>query len=175
MPKQQSVQTDRPTDRPTDIAGFRVACMRLYNPLCRSVSLSVGRSVSLSVGRSVTLLFRRFSAFFALLLLPKCSVTFFITAPAHLHATLVAVYLALFTNIWYYLSKKQLWFLEFSALRVGTRQFLDKNIYKSNLNEIYLFIYFKNYQTILINIELNIIYHIIEPYKKHIIYINVYT
>ena len=36
---------------------------------------------------------------FSLLLLPKCIVSVFITAPAHQHATWVAVYPALFQDI----------------------------------------------------------------------------
>ena len=72
---------------------FSVACTRLYNPLCPSVGRSVDRSVGGLVGRSVTLYFF-FNDFISLtsLLLPKWSGP----APAHRHATSVAVYPALF-------------------------------------------------------------------------------
>ena len=67
---------------------------QLYTLLCRSV----GRSVSWSVGRLVPfLLFRRFWAFWAYGSCPDALVTFSSTAPAHPHATRVAVYPALFS------------------------------------------------------------------------------
>ena len=56
----------------------------------------VGPSVGRSVGRSVPfLLFRRFLAFWAYGSCPDALVTFSSTAPAHPHATRVAVYPAL--------------------------------------------------------------------------------
>ena len=64
---------------------FLVACTRLYNPLCSSV------------GRSVTLYFL-FMFLFLWLLLPKWSCDLKYMAPAHPHATLVAVYPALLNN-----------------------------------------------------------------------------
>ena len=62
--------------------------MRLYTPLCR-------RSISRLV---LFLLFRRFWAFWAYSSCPDALVTFSSTAPAHLHATRVAVYPALFSS-----------------------------------------------------------------------------
>ena len=55
--------------------------------------MSVGPSVSQYVGN--TLLFQHFWVVLSLPLLPKCLVSL-ITAPAHLHATLVAVFPAFF-------------------------------------------------------------------------------
>ena len=70
---------------------FLVACTRLYNPLCPSVGRLVGRSVG------HTLLF-----FMILLLWPPCSCPNSLVtskmAPAHLHATSVAMYPALFSD-----------------------------------------------------------------------------
>ena len=68
---------------------FLVADTRLYNPLCLSVGRSVSRSVCRSVCRSVGRSLFAFSAF---------SGIFGITAPAHPHATSVAVYTALFPS-----------------------------------------------------------------------------
>ena len=62
---------------------------RLYSPLCRSVGWSVGPF----------LLFRRFWAFWAYCSCPDALLSFSSTAPAHLHATRVAVYPALFDYI----------------------------------------------------------------------------
>ena len=60
-----------------------------YERLC----LSVHPLVCWSIGN--TMLFWRIQVVIALLFLPKCLVIFFISAPAHLHATLVIVYTAL--------------------------------------------------------------------------------
>ena len=68
---------------------FLVACTRLQP------ALSVGRSVCPSVTLSF---FWRLRAVWGLLRLPNCLVNF-ITAPAHPHATRVAVYPALFMNL----------------------------------------------------------------------------
>ena len=57
--------------------------------------MSVGPSVSQYVGN--TLLFQHFWVVLSLPLLPKCLVSL-ITAPAHLHATLVAVFPAFFLS-----------------------------------------------------------------------------
>ena len=64
--------------------------LRNYDPLCWLVGRSVGPSVAVSF-------FRRLWAVFALLLLPNRLNNLFITAPAHPHATSVAVYKALFS------------------------------------------------------------------------------
>ena len=68
---------------------FLVACTRLYTPLCRSVRRSVGPLVR------HTLLFRRFIAFWPYRSCPNAPETSNM-APAHPHATGVAVYPALF-------------------------------------------------------------------------------
>ena len=64
---------------------FLVACTRLYTPLCPSVGRLVGRS--------------RFTFFYDFILLPHCSCPNGLVtsnmAPAHPHATSVAVYPAL--------------------------------------------------------------------------------
>ena len=70
---------------------FLVACYATLHP-ARSVRWSVSRSV----GWSPFLLFRRFWDFWAFCSCPNALVTFSSTAPAHPHATGVAVYLALF-------------------------------------------------------------------------------
>ena len=74
---------------------FLVARTRLYTPLCRSVGPSVRRSVRRSVRH--TLLFRRFLAFWPYRSCPNAPVTSNM-APAHPHATGVAVYPALFNR-----------------------------------------------------------------------------
>ena len=66
---------------------FLVAC---YATMTRYVGWLVCRSVAVSF-------FRRLWAVFALLLLPNRLNNLFITAPAHPHATSVAVYKALFS------------------------------------------------------------------------------
>ena len=63
--------------------------MRLYIPLCQSIDWSVGRSVPL-------ILFWRFWAFWAYCSCQDALVSFSSTAPAHPHATRVAVYPTLF-------------------------------------------------------------------------------
>ena len=74
---------------------------RLFSRVLRdSTPRYVGRSVDRSVGRSVgrsPFTFRRFWAFWAYGSCPDAQVTFSSTAPAHPHATRVAVYPALFT------------------------------------------------------------------------------
>ena len=87
---------------------FLVACTRLYNPLSLSIRRSVGRLVGWSVGRSVG----HILLFLWLLFLwphgscPKGLVTSNM-APAHPHATSVAVYPALFLNRCYFTKKKE--------------------------------------------------------------------
>ena len=72
---------------------FLVACYATQHP-----AMSVGRSVGRSVSWLVPfLLFWRFWAFWAYCSCPNALVTFSSTAPAHPHATGVAVYPALFT------------------------------------------------------------------------------
>ena len=74
---------------------FLVACYTTLNP-----AMSVRRSVRRLVGRLVPfLLFWRFWAFLAYGSCPDALVTFSSTAPAHPHATWVAVYPALFISI----------------------------------------------------------------------------
>ena len=76
---------------------FLSRATRLYTPLCPSVCRSVGPSVRRSVHRSTchTLFFLFFGGFWYHCSCPNDMVTS-ITAPAHPHATGVAVYPALF-------------------------------------------------------------------------------
>ena len=74
-------------------------CHMLRDSTPRFVCPSVGPSV----GRLVTfLLFRRFWAFWAYGSCPDAPLTFSSTAPAHPHATRVAIYPALFTLHFYF-------------------------------------------------------------------------
>ena len=76
---------------------FKSRATRIYTPLCRSVRWSVGLSVCRSVGRSIrhTLLFFGFCGLWSHCSCPNNQVTSNM-APAHPHATGVAVYPALF-------------------------------------------------------------------------------
>ena len=59
----------------------------------KRLSFVVACTLCRLAGWSVTLsFFQRYLVFFALLLLPKCLVSFYITGPAHPHATSVVVY-----------------------------------------------------------------------------------
>ena len=70
-----------------------VACTRLSYPLCPSVP----RSVRWSVHPSKLLFFCVHGRFLQYCSCPNAWLTFFITAPAHLHATWAAVYPAWFS------------------------------------------------------------------------------